>query len=1164
MEPEPVTRRMPGSPSRHSRDFRAGRQAAERLYHKWRPDEINEIPTLQFASGAIERLGQLMCNAPEAEKASRRGADRGAESLTARPFQGILEQLQNADDLAASELRLAIRGDSLLLVHDGDRVRLAHVVAMLMPWLTTKADDPNASGRFGIGQRTLGVLGGPIQVHCHPYHFTITADGPESCPQHPAMERFYDPGKPDTLVVVPLFDPVNRVDLVNFVKGLGIRTLLFLGSVRRILLIDPLGNSRVVDYRLQQEDLQSTNIEIAGEMLVAQRLALVDPDSDLQFVRYLVDRPLHGDDMRHYKATGHFTALGLALPSRHGPLGCFYDRLPLPFESGLPFSLTAQFDPDAGRSTLLQNEWNEHRLRDLGDLVAAAALDRFSADPRDGWWAIPISREVVHMAAESWVVGRVHELVVKASQARIADMLQVPVDVGSRPISELTYEVFSLDGLLTEKDQAFLSPGHTAVPSSSRDDEGRWRDVLVELGRSQSITVANALALLDQSDDELGQREPEWYVRMAVVTIHEGLLEEFLSKRGILLADGHRVEPPGQEDPRSLVCRMDPDSLAARLGLTLQIHPEYLADTADAQRVIRALKGARVLIDQIDSSDAALDVLARNGMQERVQLTDAQLTALRDAFERLSEEQQRVLGLRIGRNIELRGRRYKNRGKFEQIWISPADAYLPLAIERETDSFGRAADRTPGLVWLDTSYSRVLKREGGRKEIGAQRFLVRLGAATAPRLTKVLDEFRLYTRDPRLVSPLFRRDQPPVQSLEIEALAQHATHLMDDRCSPDLDAVIRHIRLDRDTDRRRRRGLALLGVLARAWDRMYAEHQYAKAVWAYNGNWNESGRVIATWLARAASEPWLPNAKGTLRAPFELYLPTEANRLAYGNDKRIFLADVPDHVLRSPASLGLRMKSGPSASNLVDRLVQLRDGPEGEVDGTVVRQVYELLALKCPAPDARSRLVDDLTSSRLRTAFKGSSTDRGLLYLEGHWYSPSAVFAGPRIFGRWRPFVPSSPTLQPLWRILGIRTPNPQDCIEVLSEIANAPLASEDRATVLETMRELATQLASISPQSQWQVHRLHKQLHQLPLWTGRDWVSKRPIYVIEDESLAVQVAEKIPVWMAGFSSLSDVERILDALGVEVIRPEDFTPLSLRWSWYRRRGEPTKALCPRC
>src|SRR5260370_14397364 len=69
-------------------------------------------------------------------------------------------------------------------------------------------------------------------------------------------------------------------------------------------------------------------------------------------------------------------------------------------------------------------------------------------------------------------------------------------------------------------------------------------------------------------------------------------------------------------------------------------------------------------------------------------------------------------------------------------------------------------------------------------------------------------------------------------------------------------------------------------------------------------------------------------------------------------------------------------------------------------------------------------------------------------------------------------------------------------------------------------------------------------QLRRLPLRTGRAWLSNRPIYAIEDESLAAQVAEMIPVWMAGCSSLSDVEVLLDPLGVEVIRPDDFTPLS--------------------
>ncbi len=35
---------------------------------------------------------------------------------------------------------------------------MANVGAMLLPWLSTKDGDPDAAGRFGIGERTLSSL----------------------------------------------------------------------------------------------------------------------------------------------------------------------------------------------------------------------------------------------------------------------------------------------------------------------------------------------------------------------------------------------------------------------------------------------------------------------------------------------------------------------------------------------------------------------------------------------------------------------------------------------------------------------------------------------------------------------------------------------------------------------------------------------------------------------------------------------------------------------------------------------------------------------------------------------------------------------------------------------------------------------------------------------
>ena len=55
----------------------------------------------------------------------------------------------------------------------GRQVGLAVIGAMVLPWVSTKADDPTLSARFGIGQKTLRGLGGPIAAHCNPYHFQM-------------------------------------------------------------------------------------------------------------------------------------------------------------------------------------------------------------------------------------------------------------------------------------------------------------------------------------------------------------------------------------------------------------------------------------------------------------------------------------------------------------------------------------------------------------------------------------------------------------------------------------------------------------------------------------------------------------------------------------------------------------------------------------------------------------------------------------------------------------------------------------------------------------------------------------------------------------------------------------------------------------------------------
>ena len=276
-------------------------------------------------------------------------------------------------------------------------------------------------------------------------------------------------------------------------------------------------------------------------------------------------------------------------------------------------------------------------------------------------------------------------------------------------------------------------------------------------------------------------------------------------------------------------------------------------------------------------------------------LGDQQLLALRDAVEKLDEARRRDVGERVGANIELRGYTFAERGEVEERWISPTEAYLPGAVDRETDSFAKAAHKTPGLLWFDTSYAKLLKRTD-RRELGAQRFLVLLGGRTAPRLIPPINESTQWKRDTRPASPIHGVERTELQTLEIAALASWPSHLIHDNWSPDLEAVILDIKKDRKTPRRRRRALALLSNLARVWDRTYADHIQAEVVWGSDGYWHRIGDVTASWLAFAASAEWLPSATGRLKAPKDLCLPTQANLIAHANDRTAFLAKIDDQV----------------------------------------------------------------------------------------------------------------------------------------------------------------------------------------------------------------------------------------------------------------------------
>ncbi|MES3082412.1 sacsin N-terminal ATP-binding-like domain-containing protein [Sphingomonas faeni] len=379
-----------------------GRKAADRLANDWENrDWVPVSPSPVWARAAVIRFGEIMAEQPSIFQASMKRADKGASTLSPRPFQGILECLQNADDLGAQQLRVAFRNrgrPELLIVHDGEPVTFANVGAMMIPWLSTKDGDADAAGRFGIGQRTLNALGGPIELHASPFHLVMDTDGPRPCDPESDVPRVYDGSRRDTMLVIPLSPKVTSEAIAGAVGELSAESLIFLTSIRELTyndLEDPACNLR---FTVEVEHVHQGSVDFDGtptEVAVHDVRVVAGATSGLapSFRRYSIRRPVPAGEARANKETGATTPLGICAPLTGGRPRGLYDRMPLPMPTGLLIGLNAQFDPDAARSTLIPNDWNLARMKDLGRLVGWAALDAFARETAIGWTHVPLASE---------------------------------------------------------------------------------------------------------------------------------------------------------------------------------------------------------------------------------------------------------------------------------------------------------------------------------------------------------------------------------------------------------------------------------------------------------------------------------------------------------------------------------------------------------------------------------------------------------------------------------------------------------------------------------------------------------------------------------------------------------------------------------------------------
>jgi hypothetical protein len=1114
------------TPDRIPSDAQRGKATAQLIWQEADRDGlvIEDPFTQEFADAALEEFERLQEQTPGIFRKIKAGAEDAAEQLNVQPFHGVFEAMQNADDVGATLFRLAIThandGYHLLLSHNGARVNAMDAIAMAFPFYSTKSRDARAKGRFGIGQKTLGQIATRIGVHNPPYHFAIEDGRLRRCNPYSDNPSFVRPS--DTLLDVHVRPDFDSAKISAWINSWDESALLFLDSIRTVSQVDP--DTGAILAQKQLVELDSKEIPfVLSEVDKGNCIVLQASGSQRVWTRYSLELPVPQGVRRSHKATGNTTLLGISVP--HEEEGCkIYAGLPLAIESHLPFDINGQFDPDTSRSQLQQTSWNEWLFTCLADFCTAVALHRFAENPQSGWVTIPLGEESV-APVDSWLSSRIDSFVTTV-QARIRDCLLLPIGGEGRTLSELVYEDAAAGNILTIPDCELLSPGRFAIPTICRDSDGRWRLVLGQLGQAERLGVKDALKLLDLDDQTLGLRDPDWFLSIAGAAIGANIAGDLLTKRSILLMDEVRIAPKRASKLPHLVSSEKQELLAVTIGLVHRIHPVYLSESDQAERVRAWLNNDHLLTESLSAKDV-LEALAEQGKAKPFKLEDSTLLMLRSVLLSLPLDDQRSIGPRLGVAVLVEGFRWV-KGKRVKIAVKPRDAYQPAAVEGGPDSWSKAAGDTPGLLWIASRYANVL-----RGDLGARAFFTLLGAEVAPRLTPPKDMESKYNE---FAACIVYPTAPKPQIDALKRLNGQATHLRSDLHCPDLDAVMTGIaKLGVRT--RRDRAKALVATLNRAWQRLYGDHKTADAVYS-NWGWISLGEVPATWLAIAMVRPWLSNLKNTPKAPIELAVPTDGMLRTFGEQRHWFAAELDADDARSPSVIALGPETYPKASRIVAHLTKLRviSTSGASIDPTGPAHLYAALAELCPSPKdlALPEKIDDLPVQELKAIFGTRKTGPGLVFADGQWLPSRALFRGPPIFGRFGRFVPERTDATTLWDMMEIKEPTTVDCIKVLERMAQEPFSKQDHSILLDTYRHLVALFANSPP-------RIRRMMAGLPLWCGNRWVRQRPVYAVENPFTAEALRKYYPVWEPPVP-LHTLRALIEPLSVTALEEQGFTP----------------------
>lgn len=1091
-------------------DAERGAEAARLIWDdELTAETIIDPRTSDFARAMIETSVGILGSSKGLIKKMIHRAAAGAEDLAVEQFQGIIEVIQNADDVRATEVRFTLRdtpdGRQLLIVHNGEPVTCHNVLGMALPYLTTKTERTDQRGRFGIGLKTLKRIADSVAIHSAPYHFSGDQLHFDWIDAEAGIPGFYDPAR-DTLLVAQLNKEFDEDALDTWFETWRHDSLLFLASVSRFRWCESDGTTRK-ERALSFSPWANAEYTLHHPAILNLKSRRVDGSGDRWTIwRATVEVPPHLHPA--HKARSEKTDISVAIADGQTPPGLFIGfRTLVPLS--LPFSLDAQFDPTTSREAIIVNPWNNWLIDRSCEVVANIAAGLLASDPKAAWSLVPLEEERVGEENDP----RLHfSSALKGVRDWLGQAAVLALPGAMSALADVAYEDEALSGLLKEEDVERMAEDRHALHADVRDKVGRWRQVMDALDVS---TVLGTDELIEALGSGMFVEKPaEWWTEVGSRLVAHHPDEELFGK-AFLLSDRNAVVACDAKNDthRPLVFDAAPSAFVARWGLLERLHPAY-GESDFGKDVIAWLKANAAFTTDLDAV-TELAAFAEYFDGQKIDITDEDLRVLRARFDEVSDLRAEQLGPKVGAVLLLDGYVFRS-GKHSRQKVALSESYLCKTIDGENATWPDAAGVTPNIQWIAAKYETVLKTDAGRwtkrkrddgsVSRGPRRFLTLLGAESAPRIVRSegLVRWGNSTRSTEL-------RQRGAEQVEYDLL------------SPDLSLVLKQKLSKRDA---KLRSPALLSTLSRNWERLYAGRRNVPAQHVAIKYTYMHGEVTAVWLNELRDTQWVAVGRGELVQPRLAVLRTPDTQTIY----QIFACDVARKDVHDDLVAALHLIADVRIGDLLARLEELRDGEEVP-DTAQALQIYRAIAKRCPKGATFSTHIGEMTVQELRNRFLDSD---GLIYVgDGAWRRPNQVMRGMDIFHDRRKFVPGGAACANLWVVLDVAEPDLDDCIQFCRDLARESYGPNVEAALMDVYRYMEG-LAGAAER------RHREKLRKLPLYCDGEWVSARPVYWVENAEVRDQLVRKVPTlkcWKPP-CDVRDFQLLTGLMTIEMLNPE--------------------------